>query len=119
LPCEEGITIEIARQASRLFKSSPLEQLEQGVQHAFKAPTVMGRVLPRKAVRASTWNAILAMLAPIDPRLFSGINTVPVLDSVIAKRAFEKFKGRGGDHGRDKEDWAAARSELISETIGS
>jgi len=39
-----------------------LERLDQGVTRALAAPTPMGRVLPRKAVQAATWDRILAKL---------------------------------------------------------
>src|SRR5262249_4486460 len=34
----------------------------------------------------------------------------------IAKRAFEKFMGRGGVHGFDQQDWFDAQDELIAES---
>jgi hypothetical protein len=33
----------------------------------------------------------------------------------IARRAYEIFLARGGEHGRDLEDWARAEAELLSE----
>ena len=30
----------------------------------------------------------------------------------VARRAYELFEARGGDHGRDQEDWFAAEREL-------
>jgi Protein of unknown function (DUF2934) len=41
-----------------------------------------------------------------------------VADDAIATRAYEKFVARGGAHGRDAEDWAAAKMELIAEALG-
>jgi hypothetical protein len=41
-----------------------------------------------------------------------------VANEAIAKRAYEKFVGRGSVHGRDEEDWANAKAELISEAGG-
>ena len=41
-----------------------------------------------------------------------------VADDAIATRAYEKFLARGGAHGLDQEDWAAARMELIAEALG-
>jgi hypothetical protein len=32
---------------------------------------------------------------------------------VIARRAYDLFEQRGGDHGRDVEDWLQAERELI------
>jgi len=43
-----------------------LEQLDQGVRRAQAAPTPMGRVLPRKAVRQDTWSKILMRLTRLD-----------------------------------------------------
>jgi hypothetical protein len=40
-----------------------LEQLDQGVQRSPGANTPMGRVLPKKAVRDTTWVKILQVLA--------------------------------------------------------
>jgi hypothetical protein len=39
-----------------------------------------------------------------------------VSSEAIAKRAYEKFVARGGAHGSDQEDWAAAERELIAES---
>ncbi len=38
-----------------------------------------------------------------------------VADEAIARRAYEKFVARGSAHGRDEEDSAAAKAELIAE----
>jgi hypothetical protein len=40
-----------------------LEQLDQGVRRAPPSAAVMGRVLPRKAVKEITWSKILTQLA--------------------------------------------------------
>ena len=37
-----------------------------------------------------------------------------VADEVIARRAFEFYCARGGEHGRDMEDWLQAERELRS-----
>lgn len=42
----------------------------------------------------------------------------PVADEAIATRAYEKFVARGCAHGRDEEDWTAAKQELIAEALG-
>ena len=39
---------------------------------------------------------------------------VAVSDDVIAARAFEYYCSRGGEHGRDIDDWLAAERELRS-----
>jgi len=41
-----------------------------------------------------------------------------VADDAVAARAYEKFVARGSAHGRDEEDWATAKSELIAEARG-
>ncbi|MEO7275225.1 MAG: DUF2934 domain-containing protein [Vicinamibacterales bacterium] len=38
--------------------------------------------------------------------------TTSVSDDVIAARAFEYYCSRGGEHGRDMDDWLAAEREL-------
>ncbi len=41
--------------------------------------------------------------------------TVPVpIDYAIASRASELFVARGGEHGRDWNDWLSAERELLS-----
>lgn len=48
-----------------------LEALEQGVRRSPRTDTLMGRVLPRKAVQDETWNKILRELAgPPSERAF-------------------------------------------------
>ena len=37
---------------------------------------------------------------------------------VIARRAYELFLQRGGEHGRDWEDWLTAERELLPSGIG-
>jgi hypothetical protein len=63
----EVASVSTAETAPRLADGDEyldLEQLARGVQQApFTTP--MGRVLPRKAVREATWNAILAQLPPV------------------------------------------------------
>ena len=34
---------------------------------------------------------------------------------LIARRAYERFQMRGGEHGRDQEDWFEAERELNSD----
>jgi hypothetical protein len=41
-----------------------------------------------------------------------------VADDAVAMRAYEKFVARGSAHGRDEEDWATAKAELIAEARG-
>lgn len=44
----------------------------------------------------------------------SRIERIPTHE-MIAMRAYERWIGRGGGHGRDVEDWLAAEAELREE----
>jgi hypothetical protein len=46
------------------------------------------------------------------------VQPATVADDAVAIRAHEKFVARGGAHGRDEEDWAEAKQELIAEARG-
>ena len=62
---DEVTTVSTAETAARLADGDEyldLEQLAQGVQRASGKSVAMGRVLPRKAVHADTWNKILTQL---------------------------------------------------------
>jgi hypothetical protein len=37
-------------------------------------------------------------------------------DESIARRAYERYQARGGDHGRDQEDWFEAEREMRNNT---
>jgi hypothetical protein len=52
-----------------------LENLDLGVQRAHQIPVAMGRVLSRRAIRTSTWDAILGTLSglPATPSHSPGI----------------------------------------------
>lgn len=66
LSADEVARVSTSETAARLADGDEyldLEHLEQGVRRAGGAATPMGRVLPRKAVHASTWNTILTHLA--------------------------------------------------------
>ena len=39
--------------------------------------------------------------------------------AIIARRAYELFLQRGGEHGRDWEDWLTAERELLPTGIGA
>jgi hypothetical protein len=47
------------------------------------------------------------------------VQSETVADDAVATRAYEKYIARGGAHGRDEEDWAAAKKELTAEALGS
>jgi hypothetical protein len=62
---EEVASVSTAESQVRLSDGDEyldLEQLDQGVRRAHGQTTPMGRVLPRKAVRAATWTKILTQL---------------------------------------------------------
>ena len=44
----------------------------------------------------------------------TGNQLVSVADSDIARRAYELFEQRGGEHGHDVDDWLQAERELRS-----
>ena len=55
------------------------------------------------------------------PMPVAAVHLVPpeiVVEDAIAKRAYDKFVARGSVHGRDEEDWAAAKAELLAEVRG-
>jgi len=43
----------------------------------------------------------------------SGSSAASPAHAVIARRAYELFLQRGGEHGRDWEDWLTAERELL------
>jgi hypothetical protein len=63
---DEIASVSNAETAARLSDDEEyidLEQLDQGVRRAPAGAAVMGRVLPRKAVKEITWSKILTQLA--------------------------------------------------------
>ena len=63
---DEIASVSNAETAARLSDQDEyidLEQLDQGVRRGSAGAAVMGRVLPRKAVKDSTWSKILTQLA--------------------------------------------------------
>jgi DUF2934 family protein len=42
----------------------------------------------------------------------SSVPSVTVTDSDVARRAYELYQIRGGDHGHDVDDWIEAEREL-------
>jgi len=68
---EEIASVSTAETADRLLDGDEyldLEQLHQGVQKALQTTIAMGRVLPKKAVHANTWNKIVTKLAALDSK---------------------------------------------------
>jgi hypothetical protein len=63
---DEIASVSHAETAARLSDDDEyidLEQLDQGVRRAPAGAAIMGRVLPRKAVKEVTWSKILTQLA--------------------------------------------------------
>ena len=63
---DEIASVSNAETAARLSDDDEyidLEQLDQGVRRAPAGAVIMGRVLPRKAVKELTWSKILTQLA--------------------------------------------------------
>jgi len=52
----------------------------------------------------------VALAAPAPPS--DGSQTTTPHPDLISRRAYEMFQLRGGDHGRDQDDWLEAEREL-------
>jgi hypothetical protein len=62
---DEAASVSNAESAEKLSEGDEyldLEHLDEGVQKADGLIVIMGRVLPRKAVRETTWSKILAVV---------------------------------------------------------
>jgi HSP20 family molecular chaperone IbpA len=66
-----------------------------------------------KSTKVSTLKAELpaVLLQPRDPEMLRW--EMQAVQLAIARRAFELFEKRGGEHGHDWEDWFQAESELL------
>jgi hypothetical protein len=62
----------------------------------------------RKTVKASKISAPLEVKAPARAKPLA-----PTVEAT-AKRAYELYLARGGEHGHDAEDWLRAEAELSS-----
>jgi hypothetical protein len=49
-----------------------------------------------------------------DDDTFSTATSFPIDQDLVARRAYERYRLRGGEHGRDQEDWFEAERELIA-----
>jgi Protein of unknown function (DUF2934) len=72
-----------------------------------------GKTQAAAAATSSASKAPKAVSAPVADRALASVSS-----EAIAKRAYEKYVARGGAHGSDQEDWAAAERELIAESRG-
>ncbi len=66
--------------------------------------TVAKTVAPKRVERALTSQTLATPATPATP--------VDARVEDIAARAYERFVARGGEHGRDVDDWLAAEAEL-------
>ena len=68
----------------------------------------------RKTVKGVTTSAPKRVKAKAATVASSAVTrTVPTQDE-IARRAYELYLERGGEHGHDVEDWQRAEAELLS-----
>jgi hypothetical protein len=74
-----------------------------------KMPKTTNTVKPKTDRRKTT------KLAPVSPEF----TTAPISDAEIARRAYEVYCERGGQHGRDLEDWLQAERELRTQVTTS
>jgi HSP20 family molecular chaperone IbpA len=56
----------------------------------------------------------LETVHPIIVEAVTLFNRMEEIQQEIARRAFELFEARGGEHGRDFDDWTAAEAELLA-----
>jgi len=56
---------------------------------------------------------------PAIGRSADGSTHASASDERIARRAYQRFEERGGEHGRDLEDWLEAERELMSSSNGN
>jgi len=77
-------------------------------------PRAKGKAPAAGAAVPSASQAPQAAATPAAERAHGSISS-----EAIAQRAYEKYLARGGAHGSDREDWAAAERELIAESRGA
>ena len=56
-------------------------------------------------------------LQPVHPMIVEAVtlfNRMEEIQQEIARRAYDLFEQRGGEHGHDVEDWATAESQLLA-----
>ena len=66
----------------------------------------------RKTVKGEKTSAPKAVKAGAGTKSSSAAKAAPTYEE-IAKRSYEIFLERGGEHGHAEEDWARAEAELI------
>jgi len=71
------------------------------------------RVVAMKATQRKTVKASKTS-APLEVRVVASAKASAHTVEATAKRAYELYLARGGEHGHDAEDWLRAESELSS-----
>jgi hypothetical protein len=49
-----------------------------------------------------------------DDDTLSTATSIPIDPDLVARRAYERYRTRGGAHGQDQQDWFEAERELIA-----
>jgi hypothetical protein len=52
-----------------------------------------------------------------DDDTLSTAASMPIDPDLVARRAYERYRMRGGSHGHDQQDWFEAERELIAAQI--
>lgn len=71
----------------------------------------MAKTTTTKAKSRKTTTKSETPLAAVEPM---SVSAVTVTEAEIARRAFEVFCARGGQHGRALDDWLQAERELLT-----
>jgi len=67
-----------------------------------------------KAVKAASKVGTMPAAEGASKGASKGASTTAPTHEEIAKRSFELFLERGGEHGHDADDWARAEAELLN-----
>ena len=71
------------------------------------------KIIGRKTVKGEKTSAPKAVKAGTGKtKMSSAVKAAPTYEE-IAKRSYEIYLERGGEHGHAEEDWARAESELL------
>jgi hypothetical protein len=68
------------------------------------------KIIGRETVKGEKTSALNAVKARDDKTARGGVRPTPTHEE-IARRAYEFYLARGGEHGHAEEDWARAESE--------
>lgn len=73
-------------------------------------------------MKQATTRKSQAVQTTLKPNILAGDDLAAMLELLeqsIARRAFEIYEARGGEHGRDQEDWLRAVEEIMSPLPGN